>query len=69
MCNREEKKPVVYLDETWANAHDDGKEKAWVQKYTVTGDTLGRTKRPSGKRRHLNILHAGSVNGWVPNCV
>ena len=38
MRNREEKKPVVYLDETWANAHN-GKEKAWVEKYTVTGDT------------------------------
>ena len=67
MRNREENKPVVYLDETWANVHN-GKEKAWVEKYTVTGDTLGGTKRPSGKARHLIILHAGSVNGWVPNC-
>ena len=52
MRNREEKKPVVYLYETWANVHN-GKEKAWVEKYTVTGDTLGGTKRPSGKARHL----------------
>ena len=41
--NREEKKPVVYLDETWCNAHD-GKEKAWVQKDTVTGGTVGGVK-------------------------
>ena len=62
MHNREEKKPLVYLDKTWANAQ------AWVEKHTVTGDTLGGTNRPYGKGRHLIILHAGSVNGWVPNC-
>ena len=31
MHNRVEKKPVVYLDETWANSHD-GKDLAWVEK-------------------------------------
>jgi len=30
----------VYLDETWANAHD-GKSKAWVEKDTTTGGTIG----------------------------
>ena len=31
--NHEENRPVIYiyLDETWANAHD-GKDKAWVEK-------------------------------------
>jgi len=29
-----EGKPVVYLDETWANAHDE-KDKAWVEKHTT----------------------------------
>ena len=38
--NRIEKRPVVYLDETWANAHD-GKACAWVEKDAVTGGTLG----------------------------
>ena len=38
--NRAEKRPVVYLDETWCNAHH-GKEKAWVEKDHVTGGTLG----------------------------
>jgi len=31
MKNRQEKRPVVYLDETWVNAHD-GKAKTWVRK-------------------------------------
>ena len=38
--NRTEGKPVVYLDETWANAHD-GKKKAWVEKDTTTKRTIG----------------------------
>ena len=41
--NRLEKRPVVYLDETWCNAHH-GKEKAWVEKDVVTGGTLGGMK-------------------------
>ena len=30
----------MYLDETWANAHD-GKVKAWVGNGTTTGGTIG----------------------------
>ena len=30
----------MYLDETWANAHD-GKKKAWVEKDTTTKGTIG----------------------------
>ena len=41
--NRIEKRPVVYLDETWCNEHH-GKELAWVEKDTVTGGTLGGVK-------------------------
>ena len=37
--NRADKKPVVFLDETWANAHD-GKDLAWVEDDAVTGGTL-----------------------------
>jgi len=53
--NREEKRPVVYLDETWANTHD-GKDKAWVVSDAVTGGTLGGIHRPfgKGKVRKLN---------------
>jgi len=37
--NWTEGKPVVYLDETWANAHD-GKKKAWVETDTTTKGTI-----------------------------
>ena len=41
--NRTEKRPVVYLDETWCNEHH-GKELAWVEKDTVIGGALGEVK-------------------------
>ena len=37
--NRTDKRPVVYLDETRANAHD-GNACDWVEKDVVTGGTL-----------------------------
>ena len=40
----------------------------WVEKDEITGGTIGGIKRPSGKGLCLSILHAGSKNGWVPNC-
>ena len=60
MHNRVDKKPFVFLDETWANAHD-GKDLVWVEEDTVTGGTLGGNKRPRGKglRLHVIILGAG----------
>ena len=39
MKNCQEKGLVVYLDETWANAHE-GKDCAWVGRDDVTGGTL-----------------------------
>ena len=41
--NRTEGRPVVYLDETWVNAYD-GKNKAWGEKDTTTGGTVGGVK-------------------------
>ena len=64
--NRADNKPVVFLDETWANAHD-GKDLAWVEEDTVTGGTLGRKRCPSGKGKRLIILGAGGEMGWIPN--
>uniref|UniRef100_A0A1X7VLI4 Tc1-like transposase DDE domain-containing protein n=1 Tax=Amphimedon queenslandica TaxID=400682 RepID=A0A1X7VLI4_AMPQE len=61
-----ENRPVIYLDETWMNAHD-GKDKQWVQPDTLTGGTSGGVTKPYGKGKRLIILHAGSENGWVPN--
>ena len=41
--NRSENRPVIYLDETWCNAHH-GKERAWVERDGITGGTLGGIK-------------------------
>ena len=38
-----------------------------MEKDTDTGSTIGGIKRPSGIAM-FNFLHAGSVDGWVPNC-
>ena len=43
MKNRQENRAVVYLDETWANAHN-GKDCAWVERYDVIGGTLSGIK-------------------------
>ena len=66
MQNRVEKKPFVFLDETWANAHD-GKDLVWVEEDTVTGGTLGGIKRPRGKGLRLIILGAGGEMEWIDN--
>ena len=63
--NRKEGRPVVYLDETWANSHD-GKEKIWVENDDkVAGGTKEGMQKPSGKGTHLIILHAGGEDGWI----
>ena len=60
----------MYLDETWANAHD-GKEKVWVEDDprasggTASGGTKGGIRKPSRKGSRLIILHAGGESGWV----
>ena len=64
--NRLDKIPVVFYDETWANAHD-GKDTDWVEKDTVTGGTLGGVKHPSGKGLRLTILGAEGEMGWILN--
>lgn len=43
MRNRIEERPVVYLDETWVNAHD-SKPRAWVERDRITGGTIGGVK-------------------------
>ena len=65
MRNRREERPVVYLDETWANARD-SVEKIWVDDDpVVSGGTIVGVRKPSGKGNRLIILHAGGENGWV----
>ena len=62
--NRSEGRPVVYTDETWANAHD-GRERTWVERDDTTGGTKGGMRKPTGKGDRLIILHAGSEDGWI----
>ena len=45
-ANRTDKRPVVYLYETLANAHD-GKACGWVVKDSITGGTLGGVRYSS----------------------
>ena len=58
--NRSENHPVVFLDETWVNAHY-GRERTWVDQ--ATGGTKGGVRKPSEKGTLLIILHAGSCKG------
>ena len=62
-----EKKKVIYLDETWMHTHD-SIARSWVEKDEVNGGTLGGISHRSGKGKRLIILHAGSEDGWIPNC-
>ena len=58
-------RPVVYLDETRANARD-SVEKMWVEDDpAVSGGTIEGFHKPSGNGNRLTILHAGGENGWV----
>ena len=63
--NRRERRPVVYLDETWANVCD-GVEKMWLEDDPKSvGGTIGGIRKPPEKGIRLIILHAGSENGWM----
>ena len=46
--NSREKQSVMFLDETWANAHD-GHSKTWVETDKPIGSTKGGIRKPSGK--------------------
>ena len=50
---RGEGRPIIYLDETWLNAHA-APERIWYD-----DEGKGGFKRPSGKGQRLIILHAG----------
>ena len=62
--NRREGKPVVYTDETWANAHN-GQERTWVKHDSETGGTKGGIHKPCNKDDRLIILHAEGEGGWI----
>lgn len=60
---REKNRPIIYLDETWFDTHDTPK-KGWDD-----SSKNCQTKAPSNKGKRITILHAGSENGFVPNCL
>ena len=58
---REQKRPIIYLDETCLNAHHT------VERYWIDYDGKGGFRVPSGKGGRLIILHAGWEEGWIPH--
>ena len=64
---RSQGRPIVYLDETWVNAHHTV-SRQWYDE----GDTAGAqqpNEAPSGKGKRLIILHAGCADsGFLPEC-
>lgn len=60
---RVENRPIIYLDETWFDTHDTSR-KGWND-----FSKKCQTKAPSNKGKRVTIIHAGSENGFVPNCL
>ena len=50
-------RPIVFLDETWVNAHHYVGRK-WYSDSSKAGDPIPK-EAPTGKGKRLNILHAG----------
>ncbi|XP_017795847.1 PREDICTED: uncharacterized protein LOC108577227 [Habropoda laboriosa] len=60
---RQQNKAIYYLDETWFDTHDTA-AKGWTDS---SSQCIAKTPTSKGKR--LIILHCGSEEGWVPNCL
>lgn len=60
---RSENRRIIYLDETWFDTHDT------VSKGWVDSSKNCQTKAPSNKGKRITIIHAGSEDGFVPNCL
>lgn len=56
---RENNTNLVYLYETWVNAHRSN-DYVWID-----NEGKGGWKVPSGKGVRLIVLHAGGENGWI----
>ncbi|XP_064120247.1 uncharacterized protein LOC135224853 [Macrobrachium nipponense] len=54
----------VYLDETWINQNHTVR-KCWIDPNSEKPTGI---KPPTGKGSRLIVLHAGTKNGFVPNC-
>ena len=61
--NRREGRPVIYLDETWANTCD-GVEKMWMEDDPrAIGRTKGGIRKPSGKGSRLIVFQSKKTTG------
>lgn len=54
---------IVWVDETWVNARH-SRTIAWTD-----DSARGTMKAPVGKGSRLILLHAGTINGFVPNAL
>lgn len=56
-------RPIIYLDETWFDTHDTP-SKGWTDMSQYC-----QSKAPANKGKRITIIHAGSEEGFVPNCL
>jgi len=60
---REARKKIVYLDETWYDTHD-VKKRGWSD-----GSAECSLKCPVSRGKRVIILHAGTEDGFLENCL
>lgn len=60
---RSENRTIIYLDETWYDTHDTP-SKGWID-----NSKKCYTKAPANRGKRITILHAGSEEGWIPECL
>ncbi|CAH2010623.1 unnamed protein product [Acanthoscelides obtectus] len=60
---REQKRNLIYLDETWYDTHD------VVQYGWVDDSNKCILNAPCNRGKRIIILHAGSENGFIPNAL
>ena len=63
---REDGRPVVVLDETWVNSHHTV-SRQWYDEGAAE-ERCQPHEAPSGKGKRLIILHAGTKDGFLPDC-
>lgn len=62
-CLRDTGYEIIFLDETWYDTHDVVK-KGWDD-----GSCSCSLQAPASRGKRIMVLHAGSREGWVPNCL
>jgi hypothetical protein len=60
---REEKRPIIFLDETWYDTHD------VVKKGITDGSSNCVLNIPPSRGKRIIVLHAENKNGWIPGAL